>query len=95
MCSILFTNESIENKQFNKLLQMRGPDKTSIKEMYGYNFVHNLLSLTGDITEQPVEEDGILVMFNGEIYNYLDIDSSVKSDSYSIITAYKKVIKRE
>ena len=90
MCSILFTNESIENKQFNKLLQMRGPDKTSIKEMYGYNFVHNLLSLTGDITEQPVEEDGILVMFNGEIYNYLDIDSSVKSDSYSIITAYKK-----
>lgn len=90
MCSILFTNESITDNNFNRLLQMRGPDKTSIKELYGYNIVHNLLSLTGDITEQPIEEDGIIVLFNGEIYNYLEIDSSVKSDAYSIITAYKK-----
>ena len=87
MCSILFTNESITDNNFNRLLQMRGPDKTSIKELYGYNIVHNLLSLTGDITEQPIEEDGIIVLFNGEIYNYLEIDSSVKSDAYSIITA--------
>jgi len=90
MCSILFTNKSIENKKFNRLLQRRGPDKTSIRKMYGYNIVHNLLSLTGDITEQPIEKDGVLVLFNGEIYNYLDIDASSKSDSYSIISAYKK-----
>jgi len=90
MCSILFTNENIENKDFNRLLKMRGPDKTTTTHLHGYNIVHNLLSLTGEMTEQPVEKDGVFVLFNGEIYNYLELDSSATSDSYSIITAYEK-----
>ena len=90
MCSILFTNKEIDTHDFNYLLQKRGPDKTTSKSVAGYNIVHNLLSLTGEMTEQPVEQDGIMVLFNGEIYNYLDVDAEAKSDSYSIITAYKK-----
>ena len=90
MCSILFTNKNIDNPKVNELLKKRGPDDTTLKSVGDYNIIHNLLSLTGKITNQPVERDGIFVLFNGEIYNYLDIDSKSESDSYSIITAYQK-----
>ena len=89
MCSILFTNKETEASKY-KLLKLRGPDGTTEKNIYGYNFVHNLLSLTGEYTEQPVVEDKIAVLFNGEIYNYKELDPKAQSDSYSIITAYKK-----
>ena len=90
MCSILFTNKEITDPKVNELLQKRGPDGTHTQSFGEYNFIHNLLSLTGDTTKQPVEQEGIIVTFNGEIYNYLDIDPLAKSDIYSIITAYKK-----
>ena len=89
MCSILFTNKETEASKY-KLLKLRGPDGTTEKNISGYNFVHNLLSLTGEYTEQPVVEDKIAVLFNGEIYNYKELDPKAQSDSYSIITAYKK-----
>ena len=90
MCSILFTNKEITGPKVNELLQKRGPDGIYTQSFGEYNFIHNLLSLTGNVTKQPVEQEGIIVTFNGEIYNYLDIDPSAKSDIYSIITAYKK-----
>ena len=90
MCSILFTNKNINGVSGNKLLSSRGPDGTNVESVGDYNVVHNLLSLTGEVTNQPVERDGIFVLFNGEIYNYLDIDKTATSDSYSIITAYEK-----
>ena len=89
MCSILFTNKETEASKY-KLLKLRGPDGTTEKNISGYNFVHNLLSLTGEYTEQPVVENKIAVLFNGEIYNYKELDPKAQSDSYSIITAYKK-----
>lgn len=90
MCSILFTNKPVELDNIDKLLLLRGPDGTSSKQYGEYTFVHTLLSLTGDFTHQPVSKDGIIVLFNGEIYNYLDLDPDATSDSYSIITAYQK-----
>jgi len=89
MCSILFTNKETDAAKY-KLLQLRGPDATNETSIAGYNFVHNLLSLTGDYTEQPVMKDNISVLFNGEIYNYKDLDPNATSDCHSIITAYKK-----
>ncbi len=89
MCSILFTNKETDAAKY-KLLQLRGPDATNETSIAGYNFVHNLLSLTGDYTEQPIIKDNISVLFNGEIYNYKDLDPNATSDCHSIITAYKK-----
>ena len=89
MCSILFTNKDTDATKY-KLLQLRGPDATTETSIGDYNFVHNLLSLTGEYTEQPVVENDISVLFNGEIYNYKDLDPNAVSDSHSIITAYKK-----
>ena len=82
MCSILFTNKNIDNPKVNELLKKRGPDDTTLKSVGDYNIIHNLLSLTGKITNQPVERDGIFVLFNGEIYNYLDIDWVYEKEHY-------------
>ena len=90
MCGILFTTKEIKDKSVTRLLELRGPDDTTTKVHGGYTFVHNLLSLTGDITNQPVERNGIMAMHNGEIYNYLDIDGESTSDIFSIISAYEK-----
>ena len=89
MCSILFTNKKPNVNDYN-LLKSRGPDATTQESIAGYYFVHNLLSLTGDFTKQPVQQDGIVLLFNGEIYNYKDLDPTAESDSYSIISTYKK-----
>tara|TARA_R110002153_G_scaffold92084_2_gene223876 strand:- start:10617 stop:11948 length:1332 start_codon:yes stop_codon:yes gene_type:complete len=89
MCSILFTNRKTKAEEYN-LLKLRGPDATVETSIAGYNFVHNLLSLTGEFTEQPIKQDGVVLLFNGEIYNYKQLDRTSKSDSYSILSAYKK-----
>ena len=89
MCSILFTNKEVPAPDKHRLLQLRGPDATNKITLAGYTFVHNLLSLTGEFTTQPIRKNNTLLLFNGEIYNYKDIDSSSPSDSYSILTAYE------
>lgn len=89
MCSILFTNKSASASEY-KLLQLRGPDATTQVSISGYTFIHNLLSLTGNFTTQPIQKNNIILLFNGEIYNYKDLDINAESDSYSVISAYQK-----
>ena len=57
----------------------------------GFTFVHNLLNVTGEITKQPIinEEKEIVVIFNGEIYNYKDF-GYYTSDVYCLIDLYIK-----
>jgi len=92
MCSILFTNKKI--KEFDKtnyFMKFRGPDETKIveDESNKFTFIHNLLSITGDFTPQPFIEDGIVFLFNGEIYNFRDF-GDYSSDGYCIIDLYKQ-----
>jgi asparagine synthetase B (glutamine-hydrolysing) len=91
MCSILFSSKKIESdlKTVNFYNQFRGPDKTTHKRIAGFDFVHNLLSITGTFTEQPLEEDGIIVLFNGEIYNFQQM-GDYDNDTKSLIPFYKK-----
>lgn len=89
MCGILISSLEIK-KEAHKNTKNRGPDGANLFSYKGYNFVHFLLSLTGEKTLQPIMEDDILCMFNGEIYNYKEIDESSKSDGHSIISSYKK-----
>ena len=54
-------------------MKKRGPDHTEHKIIQYYHFVHVLLSMTGkNFTIQPFVYDNIVIMFNGEIYNYKD-----------------------
>jgi asparagine synthetase B (glutamine-hydrolysing) len=89
MCGIIISSLKIPEKAY-KFVERRGPDETNIKEYKNINFVHFLLHLTGIKTLQPVIEDDIVCIFNGEIYNYKELNAESKSDVYSIIFAYNK-----
>ena len=91
MCSFYFSNQYLGNlEELNKYLKPRGPDATNIVEIEGYTLVHNLLSLTGEFTIQPLSKNNVYSLFNGEIYNFKDFDSNAKCDSEVIIDLYQK-----
>ena len=93
MCGILFSSKEIKNLiETIKYLKKRGPDHTEHKIIQNYHFVHVLLSMTGkDYTIQPFtyHDNSIVIMFNGEIYNFKDF-GDFNSDGECIIEAYKK-----
>jgi asparagine synthase (glutamine-hydrolysing) len=90
MCAILFTTRLL--KDLNKIIQFsknRGPDKTSTFTIQQFNFVHQLLSITGNVTEQPFIQNNIYCIFNGEIYNFKEF-GDYKSDGECLIDLYVK-----
>jgi asparagine synthetase B (glutamine-hydrolysing) len=89
MCGILFTSKKIYNlDEIIKFLKKRGPDHTEYKTINNYEFVHVLLSMTGNnFTIQPLIYDDIIIMFNGEIYNYKEF-GNFNSDGECIIESY-------
>jgi asparagine synthetase B (glutamine-hydrolysing) len=93
MCGILFSTKNIlDLKNTIKYLKKRGPDHTEHKIINNINFVHVLLSMTGkNYTIQPFtyDDNSIIIMFNGEIYNFKDF-GNFNSDGECIIEAYKK-----
>jgi asparagine synthetase B (glutamine-hydrolysing) len=92
MCSFFIFNWIIQNfEKINFHLKFRGPDETTSYIFENFLFVHNLLHITGEKTLQPFvdEENKIIAIYNGEIYNYKDI-GNYKSDGLCIIPAYKK-----
>jgi len=94
MCSFITINKIIDDsliKLANRYAKYRGPDLTNVIKYQGYTFVHNLLSITGDITEQPfVDEDReIVCVYNGEIYNSFEF-GNYESDGECLIDVYKK-----
>lgn len=91
MCSFYFSNQYLGNfEEINRFLKPRGPDFTNKIEVGNYVLIHNLLSLTGNFTVQPLVKNNIYLLFNGEIYNYKKIDSNAKCDSEVIIDLYQK-----
>ena len=90
MCSFYFSNQYLGNlEELNKYLKPRGPDATNIVEIEGYTLVHNLLSLTGEFTIQPLSKNNVYSLFNGEIYNFKDFNPNAKCDSEVIIDLYQ------
>lgn len=90
MCGIVVSSLDIP-AGCERYVKNRGPDYTNSVTMNGIHFVHYLLHITGEKTYQPIRDDNIMCIFNGEIYNYKEILPSARSDSYSIVEAYKKV----
>lgn len=78
MCSFIFSTKCLQNYNFNQLMKLRGPDATHVNKVNGHFYCHNLLSIRGDYIRQPFvsDDEGVLIMFNGEIYNCPDDYSS-------------------
>ena len=92
MCSILFSTKDISDKlaHANYKMKKRGPDNTTYTGAHGKYFLHNLLSITGDFTTQPVRSNcgRYTCLFNGEIYNWY-IDPRWVNENLYIIDKYK------
>ena len=92
MCSIFFSNKQQGDLEIiNKFLKPRGPDGSNFDFRNNTIFIHNLLSITGEYTRQPLfdNNDEVGMVFNGEIYNYKDF-GKYDNDSKCIIPLYKK-----
>lgn len=86
----------------NKATLHRGPDGTRVFLGEDLSFGHNRLSIidTRSIADQPMESDDgrFVIVFNGEIYNFLDLRKKLedsyhfktKGDTEVILAAYKK-----
>ena len=89
MCGIIVSDLNVPEICYN-LIKRRGPDNINIVKYNNINFIHFLLHLTGEKTIQPIFDNDIVCLFNGEIYNYKEILPEAKSDVYSIVDVYKK-----
>lgn len=88
MCSFLFTEEIVNDLDHtNYYMKFRGPDSTNIVNINGYTFIHNILSITGDYTEQPFTDEEVVCVYNGQIYNYKDF-GNYNSDGECLIPLY-------
>ena len=81
------------------LMQHRGPDFCGVVQNEQLFFAHNLLSIMDNSANarQPLRHEEIIVSFNGEIYNFLELkaelDFEYKScgDSEVLLAAYLKL----
>ena len=74
MCSFIFsTNTVVDLDKINTFNRRRGPDLTVRYKYHNYEFIHNLLSITGEFTKQPLIDDEYITLFNGEIYNHSEL----------------------
>lgn len=94
MCSFITINKDLEGQSINnanKYSKFRGPDRTNIRRLKGHTFIHNLLSITGEMTDQPFvsDDENIVCVYNGEIYNSSDY-GKYSSDGMCLIDAYKR-----
>jgi len=89
MCGIVISSKYVE-QNFCNIIQKRGPDATNYIEYNGFHFIHYLLHITGSKTLQPIIDNNVVYIFNGEIYNYKTLLETAESDIFAIIDVYKK-----
>src|SRR3989344_8997231 len=94
MCSFIVTFIDIIKiiDTVNKYMKSRGPDKTTVVQRNRFIFLHNLLHITGQATPQPFIHNNIVAIYNGEIYNYIELGKKYgkcyQSDGQCIIDTY-------
>ena len=99
MCGFIVTNLNIDLKRNMKLLNHRGPDDIGIINNNEIKIIFNRLSIL-DVnrrSNQPMRYKNYIIIFNGEIYNYLELKKylekqgmffSTKSDTEVLIKLF-------
>lgn len=85
MCGFLITDQATTSTRSS----VRGPDGTNIEMIDGLTLAHHLLHITGKRTVQPYHKDGLVCLFNGEIYNYPQF-GDYRSDVECILDVYRE-----
>lgn len=91
MCGIYITNIPKETKEVKEKLntiKFRGPDYTGIEKIGDIHLGHLRLSII-DLEErshQPMHYKNLTIVFNGEIYNFLDVKKELKDLGYEFTT---------
>ncbi len=95
MCSILgildfdkiFNDKEIEIKKINKLLKHRGPDDEGYYNDDYVSLAFNRLSIQ-DLNKgnQPIKKDHVISIFNGEIYNFIELKKELEDYGFSFNT---------
>lgn len=72
MCGIVITPAAVSSAPFLNSIGSRGPDGRGLLKQCGYNFAFVRLMIVADALAgaQPYEDDDVIVMFNGELYNW-------------------------
>lgn len=91
MCGIYITNIPFEEdvvKSKLETIQFRGPDYTGLKRFDDLIFGHLRLSILDlDLrSHQPMVFENYTIVFNGEIYNFLDIKGELELLGYTFNT---------
>jgi asparagine synthase (glutamine-hydrolysing) len=101
MCGIfgtIGTLDGVQRENVKNALQHRGPDGQYFEEIEGITFFHARLSII-DVAggNQPFETDKVVIVFNGEIYNYKELmqahglQMKTASDTEVIVHLYEKM----
>ncbi|MGB5866415.1 MAG: asparagine synthase (glutamine-hydrolyzing) [Arcobacteraceae bacterium] len=100
MCGIVGTNFNfgVDFLSVTNLMKSRGPDNTSIKQFKNSFLGHTRLSIVDldDEANQPMQFGDLVIVFNGEIYNYDELKISenleciTSSDTEVLIRLYEK-----
>ncbi|MBU1668527.1 asparagine synthase (glutamine-hydrolyzing) [bacterium] len=91
MCGILGSFPNCDSNKFQKALNLlahRGPDNQTVYESDTICLGHTRLSII-DLdaqSNQPMEIDDMVLIFNGEIYNYLEIKKELIALGYYFST---------
>lgn len=89
MCGFIITNREIKIHNFKNLLNHRGPDQPGFHEDQSFKIIFNRLSII-DISKrsnQPFKFKNYLIVFNGEIYNYLELKKELANEGYKFKTS--------
>lgn len=85
MCGIFgYKNLDINIEKIHAELYHRGPDSFNISRFSDWTFCHSRLSII-DLSPnaiQPMEYKGNILVFNGEIYNYLELKKEFLNNEF-------------
>lgn len=89
MCGFLITNYKIKVNNYKNVLEHRGPDQFGFHDDDHLKILFNRLSII-DLnrrSNQPFKYKNFLIVFNGEIYNYLELKEELKKIGYKFKTS--------
>ena len=89
MCGLVFVNNISKNIEASiTSIRHRGPDNQAVLEKFNCLFGHARLSII-DLSErsnQPFSFRDMVLIFNGEIFNYIELKSELMSLGYTFDT---------